>query len=153
MVHILVFGFDDFGYSSDYHDWFWGFRFGFRFLFRFSVLKNWTNLKFWIFFVKKKFFWWKKNFLMKKKYFDEKKIFSCKKVKNWPIRWKKRPKTIIKTVIFLVRVRVLSGYRFSIFFGLFSSNWPKSSQIPVFIRLQFCSGSGSLFSEAGHILS
>jgi len=33
---------------------------------------------------------------------------------------KKGPKTIIKPLFFSVQVRVLSGYRFSVFFGLFS---------------------------------
>ena len=58
-------------------------------------------------FWKKKFFWWKKN------------VFWLKKLNNWLKRWKKgkkRPKTIIKTVIFSVQVRVFSSYRFLVFF-------------------------------------
>ena len=79
MVWIIMTGFEDF--SSGY---------GFWFLFRFTVLKNWTNFGF----VVKKFFF-QCFFLIKK---VEKLTKTVEKVK-------KRPKTIIKTVIFSVQVR------------------------------------------------
>ena len=119
MVRIIITGFEDFGS-------------GFWFLFRFTVLKNLTNFRF---------------FLQKEKKF----FFYKKKLKNGP-KWRKkrgkRPKTIIRTVIFSVQVRVFSDYPFSVF-SVCSFPVNKSPKIPVFsvlIRLWFCSGSGSRIS-------